>query len=112
MNGVNNRNVRGFALPENRRRDGGKPVVNMHHIRAEPLQRSIEAVPHIARTRELPHRNLDLRPGSLYELVICVKPFNLDTASGKEAGLRVHNGIFPATLLIPVVNNQYSHLLP
>jgi hypothetical protein len=45
-------------------------------------------------------------------VIVGIESFHFNGARRQQAGLRVHNGIFSATLLIPVVNHQNFHVFP
>jgi hypothetical protein len=76
----------------------------MNHVGPKGLQRISDALPHVGGSGELICRNADLCQPSPDGIVVGIKPLNLYASIGKQAGFRVHNGVFSAALLIPIVD--------
>jgi hypothetical protein len=111
VQGMHNRDVCLPALSEDRWRKGRKPVVNMDHIGSKPRQGLRESVFYGRRDHKETRRSLYLGKDSVYRVVVNVKTLYLDSMRIEQPDFRVYDGVFPARLLIPIMNHENFHAM-
>jgi hypothetical protein len=83
--------------------------VDVNHIRPETGENTAKFRERIRGDPELARGNLNLRNDSLYGIVVGVKALNLNPVPSKQARLCIHDGIFTAALLIPIMDDKDFH---
>src|ERR1039458_8544242 len=97
------------GLSEDRWRKGREPVVNMDNIGSKPRQGRRKPVIHGRRGYKEVCRCLNLRTDSVNRVVVYVNTVSLGSMRIEQPDFRVYDGVFPAMLLIPIMNHEYFH---
>jgi hypothetical protein len=111
VQGMHNRDVCLAALSEDRWRKGRKPVVNMDHIGSKPRRDLREPVFYGRRGHKETCRSPYLGTDSVYRVVVNVETLYLDSMRMEQPDFRVYDGVFPARLLIPIMNHENFHAM-